>query len=108
MFERVSHMRVKGTNVSGELALEGPLARGGRYDFNSASGSVTLALAPDESFRLEATISQGGDIISDFPQMRPTHNDAMGFTRRVTGVNGAGDATITFRGFSSTLRLRRR
>ncbi len=65
--EQVTHKQLNTKTVSGNMSLTGPLAAAGRYGFNSFSGDVTLALPADASFRLNAKISQDGDIITDFP-----------------------------------------
>ncbi len=65
--EQVTHKQLNTKTVSGNMSLTGPLAAAGRYGFNSFSGDVMLALPADASFRLNAKISQDGDIITDFP-----------------------------------------
>ena len=65
--EEVANKQLTTKTVSGNMTLTGSLAAGGRYGFNSFSGDVTLALPADSSFRLNAKISQDGDIITDFP-----------------------------------------
>lgn len=65
--ERVGHTRVEVNTVSGSADMNGPLARGGRYDFKTMSGDVTLVLPPDASFQVSAVVAQGGEIMTDFP-----------------------------------------
>ncbi len=67
VLDEVSHALLKARTVSGNVHLTGPLARGGRYGFQTMSGDVTLALPGDSSFNLSAKVSQDGEIISDFP-----------------------------------------
>lgn len=64
---QVTHKQLSTKTVSGNVSLTGPLAAGGNYGFNSFSGDVTLAMPSNSSFKLNAKISQGGDIITDFP-----------------------------------------
>lgn len=66
MLDRVSHVQVHAKSVSGSLNMTGPLAHGGRYDFKTMSGDVTLALPADSSFKVNAKVAHGGEIISDF------------------------------------------
>ncbi|HEV2912401.1 MAG TPA: DUF4097 family beta strand repeat-containing protein [Pyrinomonadaceae bacterium] len=74
MLDRVGHAQVHAKSVSGSVNMSGPLARGGRYDFKTMSGDVTLSLPGDSSFKVNAKVSHGGEIISDF---RITPNDDM-------------------------------
>jgi Toastrack DUF4097 len=63
----VAQSQVHAKSVSGSLNMTGALARGGRYDFKTMSGDVTLNMPGDASFKVNAKVSQGGDIVSDFP-----------------------------------------
>ncbi len=65
--DRVTHTRLNVQTVNGNVNLTGPLATGGRYGFNTFSGDVTLTLPAESSFRLSAKVSQGGEVITDFP-----------------------------------------
>lgn len=66
VLDRVSHAQVHAKSVSGSVNMTGPLAHGGRYDFKTMSGDVTLALPSDSSFKVNAKVAHGGEIISDF------------------------------------------
>jgi hypothetical protein len=63
----VAQSQVHAKSVSGSLNMTGALARGGRYDFKTMSGDVTLNMPGDSSFKVNAKVSHGGDIVSDFP-----------------------------------------
>jgi len=63
----VAQSQVHAKSVSGSLNMTGALARGGRYDFKTMSGDVTLNMPADSSFKVNAKVSRGGDIVSDFP-----------------------------------------
>lgn len=65
--EGVTHSRVRGMTISGNVLLSGALARGGSYDLRTTSGDVTLALPADASFRINARVVASGEIITDFP-----------------------------------------
>lgn len=65
--ERIGHAQLNVRSINGELRLTGPLTSGGRYVINTMSGNVTLELPADSSFKLNATVSAQGDVISDFP-----------------------------------------
>ncbi len=103
----IGHARVRIATVTGSASLMGPLVAGGRYDFNTTTGTIALALAGDASFRLTATIAHGGDVMTDFP-LQESGGSATQGVRRISGTHGGGDATINFQAFSGTLQLRRR
>ncbi len=65
--DKVSHGQLSARTINGNMVLRGPLAHRGRYGFKTMSGDVTLTLPPDASFTLTANVSQGGEIITDFP-----------------------------------------
>ena len=104
--ERVGYRRVEATSVSGSLRMSAPLSPDGRYELSSTLGDVTLTLPGDASFRVEATVSRGGDIVSDFPL---GGGDASRTTpRQLSGTYGGGGMTLKVSSFSGTVRLRRR
>ena len=63
----VTYTQISAKTINGNLSLNGPLAHGGQYSFNTTTGDVTLAMPADASFRLNARISPDCDIITDFP-----------------------------------------
>ncbi|MGI8918255.1 MAG: DUF4097 family beta strand repeat-containing protein [Pyrinomonadaceae bacterium] len=75
ILSHVTHKQINTKTVSGNLTMTGPLARAGRYGFNSFSGDVTLAMPANSSFKLVAKVSQDGEIITDFP-LTLTQNSA--------------------------------
>ncbi|HEY6189894.1 MAG TPA: DUF4097 family beta strand repeat-containing protein [Pyrinomonadaceae bacterium] len=66
ILKEVNHAQVHAKSVSGSLNLTGALVRGGRYDFKTMSGDVLLNVPADSSFKLNAKVAQGGEIVSDF------------------------------------------
>jgi Putative adhesin len=75
VLDQISHAQVHAKSVSGSVNMTGPLAHGGRYDFKTMSGDVTLALPSDSSFKVNAKVAHGGEIISDFT-ITPTDDPA--------------------------------
>jgi hypothetical protein len=138
MLDRVSHAQVHAKSVSGSVNMNGPLAHGGRYDFKTMSGDVTVALPADSSFKVNAKVAHGGQIISDFTitptedatqprkgrmspppapdTLPPAENGCAPAppspdshgTERLNGIFGSGDATLNLASFSGTVHLRRR
>jgi DUF4097 and DUF4098 domain-containing protein YvlB len=92
------YARARFESVTGGVELQGALARGGSYSFETHSGPVTLRLAPDPDATV-AVSTFGGDVRSDFG--RPP---ASGETIRL----GNGEATVSIRTFRGAVSLRRR
>lgn len=107
---RIGPARIEASAISGELKLLGPLARGGVYSFTTTIGDVTLLLPADSSFKLNAKVSERGEIVTEFPLKYS--GDAAPFSHlkvgRLVGTYGTGDATINLVSFSGTLRLRKK
>jgi hypothetical protein len=66
ILKEVNHAQVHAKSVSGSLNLTGALVRGGRYDFKTMSGDVLFNMPADSSFKVNAKVSHGGEIVSDF------------------------------------------
>jgi hypothetical protein len=115
--DRVSNPKVMAKTVNGTLTMSGPLAKQGYYGFSNVTGDTVLVMPHDASFQLKATVSEKNNIVSDFnlkfinertpamplPAPKPTPN----VLRRVTGICGGGDATISVASFGGTVRLRK-
>ena len=56
----------KMNTVSGDIDYTGPLSRAGRYNLQSISGRMRLALPNDASFRLSASLGRAVKFSSDF------------------------------------------
>jgi hypothetical protein len=134
--EKTAFVQMKARTVAGGLSLSGPLAAGGRYEFKTISGDISLALPSDSSFRLDATLSRGGELVTEFqlkittelkapsapPPPRsgpPAKGDltidpdtvirGSGYgLQRISGVYGTGDALITASSFSGAIHLRKK
>jgi Putative adhesin len=109
VLENVSHSRVEASTISGEVIMRGPLARAGRYDLRTTSGDITLTMPVDSSFQLIAKVSEGGEIVTDFPLKYAGGISSTGLlaSGRMVGTHGKGDATINLVSFNGTLRLRK-
>ena len=104
--------RVTSKSVSGSLEYSGPLARSGRYELHSHSGTIRLRLAGDTGFELEAN-SFSGTIRSDLPLT--LHTTDSGDERRhgphrraIRGTFGDGSALITLQTFSGDILVSKR
>ncbi|HKC65234.1 MAG TPA: DUF4097 family beta strand repeat-containing protein [Pyrinomonadaceae bacterium] len=111
LLDRVATSRIEANTISGVIKLEGALAHNGFYNFSTTSGDMTLVIPSDSSFRLTARVSEGGEIVTEFPlkytgAASPTsHTVHLG---RMVGTYGSGDANINLISFSGTLRLRKK
>ena len=65
--DHVTHAQLTANTLNGGLSVTGPLASGGRYNFRTMSGDMTLYLPENSSFQLSARFSQQAEIITDFP-----------------------------------------
>jgi DUF4097 and DUF4098 domain-containing protein YvlB len=109
LLDRIGAPHVEAQTISGELRLTGPLARGGSYNFTTTNGDVTLLLPTESSFKLNAKISENGEIITQFPLTYKSQPSSTSVLQggRLVGTYGSGDANITLVSFSGTLQLRK-
>ena len=134
--EKNAFVQLKARTVDGGLSLGGPLAAGGHYEFKTISGDISLALPADSSFRLDATLSRSGELVTEFPLKMTTelkapslpspprtgHPEKGDLTidsdilikgsgyglQRISGVYGTGDALITASSFSGAIHLKKK
>jgi hypothetical protein len=110
LLDRVGSARVEANTISGVVKMIGSLVRGGIYSFTTTTGDITLVLPADSSFKLSAKVSEGGEIITEFPlnYKGPVSPVSLLQAGRLVGVYGTGDTTINMVSFSGTLRLRKK
>jgi len=107
-------------SVSGNVDYSGTLAKSGRYDINSHSGNVRLALATDVGFELSAT-SFSGSIRSELPMTLGGNSSSssssnrdrdnrrrMGPGHATHAVFGDGSAALVVRTFSGDIVITKR
>jgi DUF4097 and DUF4098 domain-containing protein YvlB len=105
-------------SVSGSVEYGGSIAKSGRYDINTHSGTVRLVLASPSGFELNAT-SFSGSIRSDLPLTIGGDSARRGRDagrRRDAGFNshsmratfGDGSATLIIRTFSGDIIIAKR
>ncbi|HEY0546035.1 MAG TPA: DUF4097 family beta strand repeat-containing protein [Pyrinomonadaceae bacterium] len=113
--ENVAQPHVEVNTLSGEVTLSGALARGGFYDLKTVSSDITLNMPESVVFQLTAKVSQGGEVITDFPlkytgEMNNMKNSVYAISAgKISGTYGTGAAssTINLVSFNGTLRLRK-
>ena len=107
VLEDVDAQQVEGQTVSGSVKFGGALARGGRYEFTSHSGSITAALGGNAGFEIEAT-SFSGSIRSDF-SFGTSGDPERGRPRRsLRGVVGDGSSVVELTTFSGSIVIAKR
>jgi DUF4097 and DUF4098 domain-containing protein YvlB len=99
--------RLTAKSVSGNVEYTGALARNGRYDINSHSGTVRLTIPGNTGFDLTAN-TFSGSIRSDFAMTvgGDASREIRGAGMRnqsIHGTVGDGSATITVRTFSGSI-----
>jgi DUF4097 and DUF4098 domain-containing protein YvlB len=110
VMEDVDSSRLEAQTVSGDLKFSGPLQQNGRYDFNSHSGGISVAIAGGTGFELDAT-SFSGSVHSDFPV--PVQGSGPGPARgprerSLRGVVGDGSAVLDVTTFSGSITISKR
>jgi Ni/Co efflux regulator RcnB len=107
VLEDVDAAQVEGQTVSGSVKFGGTLARGGRYELTSHSGSVSVALAGNAGFEVEAT-SFSGSIRSDFSFGTPDNSERGRGRRSLRGVVGDGSSVVELTTFSGSIVIAKR
>jgi DUF4097 and DUF4098 domain-containing protein YvlB len=104
--------RLDGKTVSGNIEYAGSLAKAGRYNVNTHSGTIRLTLAGATGFELIAN-TFSGNIRSDLPITiggSPTGRDdrRRGPGRAIRGTFGDGSASLMIRTFSGDIVIEKR
>jgi Putative adhesin len=97
--------RLEAKSVSGNVEFASPLARGGRYSFNSHSGDVRVGVLNGAGFELDAS-TFSGSVRSDFPITRRSDTDGRGGrggNRTIRGTYGDASAFLSVRSFSGSV-----
>ncbi len=102
----VTSDRITGKTVSGNVSFTGPLSKGGRYEFRSQAGDLSLTLVGTSGFELDAS-TFSGSVRSDFPVTVPAGQPVGGQAARksLRGAFGDGGATLLLRAFSGDITI---
>jgi DUF4097 and DUF4098 domain-containing protein YvlB len=102
----VTSGRVTGKALSGAVSFTGTVAKGGRYQFQSQSGDVSLTLVATSGFELDAS-TFNGTVRSDFPLTLSAGQPVGGKSplKSIRGVFGDGGAQLTIRAFSGDIAI---
>lgn len=99
--------RVEAHSISGDVQYSGVLAKGGRYELKSHSGSVRIGVSGHTGFELEAN-SFSGSIRSDLPLTMQGDVTEGRRRRAVHGVYGDGSAVLNVTTFSGSVVIAKR
>lgn len=106
--------RLEARSVSGNIEFDAPLARGGRYEFTSHSGSIRILMSGNTGFELDAD-TFSGSVRSDVPvTLRAVgRNDAAprqrrGSNRAIRGSYGDASAFLSVRSHSGSVVIARK
>ena len=100
---------IRAHTTSGDVSFAGAILDGGRYEFNTHSGEVVLALPADIGAELSVSTFSGG-IESDFPITLRAGEHGIGAAqaKRLNFTVGRGTARIIAETFSGDITLKRR
>jgi DUF4097 and DUF4098 domain-containing protein YvlB len=101
--------QVRVHTTSGDISFVGAILDGGRYEFNTHSGELTLGLPTDVGAELSVSTFNGG-IESDFPITLKAGEHGIGAAqaKRLNFTLGRGTARIVAETFSGDITLQRR
>jgi len=101
--------QVRMHTVSGDVSYTGSILDAGRYEFNTHSGEIVLALPNEIGAQLSVSTFNGG-IESDFPitLVPGVHGIGASQAKRLNFSVGSGTARISAETFSGDITLKRR
>ena len=104
--------RLRAQTVSGDITYDGALARDGRYDLGTQSGSVRLVMPSDAGAALSLQTFSGSIDTSIPLTLQPSERDGDGTpsyrrARRMEFTVGGGGARVTAQSFSGTIVIAR-
>jgi hypothetical protein len=105
-FTGVEVDRARLLSTAGELEYGGRLARGGRYEFQTHSGDISISPLGNPGFTIEAE-TLNGDARSDFT-LKAASSDLRPTGESLRGSVGDGSATVAVTSFGGDILLLRR
>jgi DUF4097 and DUF4098 domain-containing protein YvlB len=101
--EDVTCDRAQVKSVSGDVEYDGPLSKGGRYEFTSHSGDLHVAIAGSTGFEITAN-TFSGEMRSELPSLKlATNEDDRPGNREIRATIGDGSALLVVKTFSGDL-----
>jgi len=105
--------RLDSKSVSGTIEYSGTIAKAGRYNINTHSGTIRLTLSGSTGFELTAN-TFSGNVRSDLPitiggsQGGRPERQRFGPGRSIRGTFGDGSASLSLRTFSGDIIIEKR
>lgn len=105
----INARQIRAHTTSGEIGFVGQILDGGRYEFNTHSGEISLGLPASIGAELSVSTFSGG-IESDFPITLKAgqHGIGAGQAKRLSFTVGRGSARVIAETFSGDINLKRR
>lgn len=94
---------VRAKVLSGKIAYDGQIVAGGKYSFESLSGSVQVSIPASAGFDLEAE-TFSGSINTDFPITMQGKIDR----KEIRGVVNNGGAALRIKAFSGSIEIKKK
>jgi DUF4097 and DUF4098 domain-containing protein YvlB len=103
MTEIAEPRSVRAKVLSGRIDYDGQILAGGKYSFESLSGSIRVTIPASASFDLEAETFSGG-ISTDFPITLQGKIDR----KRIEGVVNGGGSALRIKAFSGSIDIKKK
>ncbi len=110
LFRRLSSNNVTALSTLGNIAFEGDFMSGGRYNFQTNAGVITVYCSDQASVEWDARTVRGG-IESFIPIKSKSHSSApRNYIGRqsLLGTSNSGEATVQLSTFSGRIRIQRK
>ncbi|MCC6930263.1 MAG: DUF4097 family beta strand repeat protein [Gemmatimonadaceae bacterium] len=98
---------IEASTTSGDITFSGSISGDGRYEFNSHSGNIELAIPSSANARF-AVETYSGELDSDFPITLQPGDRSLRRPRRFEFTVGSGGPRIVAETFSGDLQIRKR
>jgi len=110
VFSRLESANVMASSTLGNIFYEGDFNRGGKYNFSTNEGFISINCPDQASVDWEAKTVKGA-IESDLPIKSKTHRSLPRNSmerQSLVGTQNSGDATVQLSTFSGTIKIRRK
>jgi hypothetical protein len=102
----LEHRQIEVNSISGSIAYNGNFSNGGVYNFGTSNGTITLAIPPDSSCKINASYGYGY-FNSEIPLTNIVKNSPQGSRlQNLTALIGSGDSTLKLTTNSGAIRIR--
>jgi DUF4097 and DUF4098 domain-containing protein YvlB len=110
VFSRLESNNVTASSTLGNIYYEGDFSRGGKYNFTTNEGFISINCPDQASVDWEAKTVKGA-IESDLPIKSKAHRSVPRNSperQSLVGTQNSGDATVQLSTFSGTIKIRRK